>query len=89
LISGLENIGLKYHVALENQSHLITTIQEPDSIDYSFDDLHDYMINKDFTIYPGKVGELNTFRIANIGDIHPDEMSTFIEYLSVYMDKLN
>jgi len=89
LISGLENIGLKYHVALKNQSHLITTIQEPDSSSYSFDDLHDYMIKRDFTIYPGKVGELNTFRIANIGDIQPDEMSKFIEYLSVYMDKLN
>ncbi len=89
LISGLENIGLKYHVALKNQSHLITTIQEPDSSSYSFDDLHNYMIKRDFTIYPGKVGELNTFRIANIGDIQPDEMSKFIEYLSVYMDKLN
>ena len=89
LIDGLESIGLKYHVALEYQSHLITTIQEPDSSAYSFDVLHDYMIERDFTIYPGKVGELNTFRIANIGDVHPEDMSKFIEHLSVYISALN
>ncbi len=89
LISGLEDIGLKYHVALENQSHLITTIQEPESEGYTFSDLHDYMIKKDFTIYPGKVGELNTFRIANIGDIQPEEMERFVDYLSEYMDRLD
>ena len=89
LIDGLESIGLKYHVALEHQSHLITTIQEPDSADYSFDDLHNYMIERDFTIYPGKVGELNTFRIANIGDVHPEDMSKFIEHLSVYIGTLD
>ena len=89
LIDGLDNIGLKYLVDLEHQSHLITTIEEPVSSGYSFDDLHDYMMERDFTIYPGKVGELNTFRIANIGDIYPDDMSKFIVHLSEYMRALN
>lgn len=85
LIEGLESIGLKYLVDLKHQSHLITTIQEPVSSDYSFDDLHDYMMERGFTIYPGKVGELNTFRIANIGDIYPDDMIQFISHLAEYM----
>ncbi len=43
------------------------------------------MMERDFTIYPGKVGELNTFRIANIGDIYPEDMRKFTDLLVEYM----
>ncbi len=88
LLEGLEEAGLEYLVDIENQSHLITTIKEPDLPGYSFDNLHDYMMERDFTIYPGKVGELNTFRIANIGDIYPEDMRKFTGLLVEYMKNL-
>ena len=63
---------------------LLTSIIEPKIEGYCFDDLHDYLYNKGFTIYPGKVSSENTFRIANIGQIYPENMNKFIEILEEY-----
>ena len=40
----------------------------PENIEFL--ELHDYLYSMGITIYPGKINELNTFRIANIGDIN-------------------
>ena len=69
----------------EHQSHFITAILEPKTEKYSFDALHDFASEHSFTIYPGKLGNINTFRIANIGDIQPEEMRAFTVKLTEYM----
>ena len=85
LVKGVQELGLKMPVALEDQSHLIVTIMNPESPKYDFDELHDLSRRHGFTIYPGKLSDAPTFRIANIGDIRPEEMSRFIEVLREYM----
>ena len=85
LVETVKKLGLKMLVAEENQSHLITAILEPESPKYSFDSLHDFAKAHEFTIYPGKLGNINTFRIANIGDIQPSEMKSFCIKLEEYM----
>ena len=85
LVETVKKLGLKMLVAEENQSHLITAILEPESPKYSFESLHDFAKAHEFTIYPGKLGNINTFRIANIGDIQPSEMKSFCTKLEEYM----
>ena len=85
LVETVKKLGLKMLVAEENQSHLITAILEPESQKYSFESLHDFAKAHEFTIYPGKLGNINTFRIANIGDIQPSEMKSFCIKLEEYM----
>lgn len=85
LVETVKKLGLKMLVAEENQSHLITAILEPESPKYSFETLHDFAKKYEFTIYPGKLGNINTFRIANIGDIQPEEMKAFCIKLEEYM----
>lgn len=85
LVETVKKLGLKMLVAEENQSHLITAILEPESPKYSFEALHDFAKKYEFTIYPGKLGNINTFRIANIGDIQPYEMRDFCVKLEEYM----
>lgn len=85
LVETVKKLGLKMLVAEENQSHLITAILEPESPKYSFEALHDFAKKYEFTIYPGKLGNINTFRIANIGDIKPEEMKSFCIKLEEYM----
>ena len=85
LVETVKKLGLKMLVAEENQSHLITAILEPESPKYSFEALHDFAKKFEFTIYPGKLGNINTFRIANIGDIQPCEMKAFCVKLEEYM----
>ena len=63
---------------------LLTSIAEPQIDGYSFEELHDYLYNRGFTIYPGKISSKSTFRIANIGQIYPENMIKFIEILEEY-----
>jgi 2-aminoethylphosphonate-pyruvate transaminase len=41
-----------------------------------------------FTIYPGKLGNIDTFRIANIGDIQVHEMERFVQFMKEYFTNL-
>ena len=88
LWNGLDKLKLKKLVNEKASSMLLTSIVEPEIKGYSFDDLHDYLYNKGFTIYPGKVASKNTFRIANIGQIYPENINKFIEILEEYLIQL-
>lgn len=88
LVKGLKEIGLKMLVKEEFQSHFITAILIPETPKYNFTELHDYARSFGFTIYPGKLGNIDTFRIANMGDIRPEEMTHFICVLRDYMHSI-
>lgn len=88
LVNALKEIGLKMLVKEEYQSHFITAILIPETPKYNFEELHDYSRSYGFTIYPGKLGNINTFRIANMGDIRPEEMVRFCKVLKDYMHNI-
>ncbi|MBR1402560.1 MAG: 2-aminoethylphosphonate--pyruvate transaminase [Treponema sp.] len=88
LVKGLKDIGLKMLVKEEFQSHFITAILIPETPKYNFTELHDYARSFGFTIYPGKLGNIDTFRIANMGDIRPEEMTHFVCVLRDYMHSI-
>jgi 2-aminoethylphosphonate-pyruvate transaminase len=88
LVSAIKKYNLKMLVKEKDQSRLITSIMDPETPHYSFDALHDYACKSGFTIYPGKLGNINTFRIANIGAIQPSEMRRFAELLGGYLESI-
>ena len=88
LWEGLDKLNLKKLVCEEGSSMLLTSILEPKIEGYSFADLHDYLYRRGFTIYPGKIASEDTFRIANIGQIYPENMTKFIELLEEYFNQL-
>ena len=88
LVNALDEIGLKMLVDRKYQSHFITAILIPQTPKYSFNKLHDYAKSFGFTIYPGKLGNIDTFRIANMGDIKPEEMRQFTCILRDYMHSI-
>ena len=88
LVAAIKKMGLKMLVDEKYQSGLITAILEPENPKYDFTALHDFARRHSFTIYPGKLGNINTFRIANIGDIQVGEMRRFTELLEEYMHEI-
>jgi 2-aminoethylphosphonate-pyruvate transaminase len=88
LIRGIARLGLKHLVDENHHSKIITSILEPDCDTYSFREMHDYLYGKGFTIYPGKLNKLNTFRIANIGDITYKDIEAFLELLERYLQEI-
>ena len=85
LIDGITRLGLKHLVKKEHHSRLVTAILEPDHVNYNFDDMHDFFYRRGFTIYPGKLEHLNSFRVANIGDITEKDMESFVRLLEQYL----
>ena len=84
LTSTLRKMGLKYLVDDAFHSKIITSIFIPEGID--FGEMHDYFYERSFTIYPGKVADFNTFRVANIGEITEHDMKDFLLLLKEYLD---
>ncbi|MGF7048904.1 2-aminoethylphosphonate-pyruvate transaminase [Paenibacillus sp. DS2015] len=88
LIHGIHRLGLNHIVREECHSKLVTSITEPDCDGYDFQKMHDFFYTKGFTIYPGKVENLNTFRIANIGDITHIDIYAFLVLLEIYLQDI-
>ncbi len=88
LLDGLEKLGLEYLIDREHHSRIITSIIEPESEKYDFDEMHDFFFEKGFTIYPGKVNDYDTFRISNIGQIDHRDIGAFLEVLEEYLKKI-
>ena len=89
LRDGMHSLGFRILVPEKISSGLITTFFEPEDTQYNFDIMHDYLYKKGFTIYPGKISRANTFRLANIGDIHQEDIQNFLFHLQQYLQEYN
>jgi 2-aminoethylphosphonate aminotransferase len=85
LTKGISRLGLKYIVPEKHHSKIITAILEPDCGGFDFNEMHDYLYRRGFTIYPGKLEQLKTFRIANMGDITHEDIERFLISLESYL----
>lgn len=74
---GIEEIGLSYVIDKEIQSRLVVTINAPEDPKFDFVKLHDYCYERNFTIYPGKMFGLKTFRVCNLGQITYRDIEDF------------
>lgn len=82
LRAGLSKLGFRFLLPEALQSKILTAVLEPGHPSFSFETLHDHLLKKGFTIYPGKVPATKTFRIANMGAIDQDDIRAFLSALS-------
>lgn len=78
---GVQGLGFSRLLPDEDQSRILTAYIEPNDPRYSYDRMHDLLFERGFTIYPGKGAKVGTFRLANMGDITPDDMTRFVAAL--------
>lgn len=80
LHKGLAELGFKDLIPRELQSKLVISVKYPDDPNWDFTKVHDYLYENGFTIYPGKVSDLPTFRLCSLGAIDvPDIEAFFVE----------
>lgn len=85
LKDGLLRLGFKFLVKDEHHAKLLTAIIEPEDPNYNFNQMHDYLYERGFTIYPGKGAKVNTFRLSNIGQIYVEDIKRFLDALEEYL----
>jgi 2-aminoethylphosphonate-pyruvate transaminase len=74
LVRAMRDLGFVTVVPDSLQSPIITSFYYPLSEAFSFPELYGRLKRRGFVIYPGKVSELDTFRIANIGAVFPTDI---------------
>ena len=78
LVEGMRGLGFRTLLPDEEQSPVITSFYYP-SKDFDFHAFYAKLKAKGFVIYPGKISQADTFRIGNIGDVHPQDFTRLVE----------
>lgn len=88
LRKGMKDLGMKQYIDDENSSIIITSFDKINHPNYNFDEMHDFLKNKGFTIYPGKVSNAQMFRLSNIGTLTIKDIKDFLIVFKEYLDFL-
>lgn len=80
----LQEVGIHAYIDEAIQSPIITTYLFPNEA-FSFEDFYESMKEAGFILYPGKLTEVDTFRIGNIGDVHAQDFRVLCEAIKTYM----
>jgi 2-aminoethylphosphonate-pyruvate transaminase len=74
LLRGMAELGFRPFLRPEIQAPIIVTFHAPADPKYAFKPFYDRVRDKGFILYPGKLTQVETFRVGCIGAIGPDEM---------------
>jgi 2-aminoethylphosphonate-pyruvate transaminase len=82
LTGGMARLGFEPLLPAELQSPVITAFRSPPAPAYEFERFYAALKARGFVIYPGKVTDLDTFRIGHIGDAGPEDMRRLLETIA-------
>ncbi len=67
LLEGMRNLGFRSYLPSAVQSYIITSFHYPNDPRFTFMEFYKRLSEKGFLIYPGKLSQVDLFRIGNIG----------------------
>lgn len=85
---GLEQLGFRDIIKREWQAGLVVCVRYPDDKNWDFTKIHDYCYERGFTIYPGKISEMDTFRLCALGAIDEKDIVDFFEVFEEGLKKM-
>jgi 2-aminoethylphosphonate-pyruvate transaminase len=74
LVAGMRELGFDVFLDPKIQAPIIVTFHAPADANYTFKAFYERVREKGFVLYPGKLTQMETFRVGCIGAIGPDEM---------------
>ena len=74
LVEGMAELGFRPFLDARMQAPIIVTFHAPRDPGYAFKDFYERVRDKGFVLYPGKLTQVETFRVGCIGAIGPSEM---------------
>jgi len=78
LMEGMTELGFDAFLAPEHQSHIITSFRFPGSPHFDFPVFYQQLSELGFVIYPGKISNVDCFRIGTIGNIFPQDIEALL-----------
>ncbi|WP_409281564.1 2-aminoethylphosphonate--pyruvate transaminase [Pseudomonas defluvii] len=82
LLDGMAAIGLRSFLPADIQAPIIVTFHAPRDARYAFKDFYERVKAKGFILYPGKLTQVETFRVGCIGCVGPDGMTAAVNAIA-------
>lgn len=79
LVEGMKEMKFKVLELKEYQGPIIITFLTPKCPKYNFDKFYEKLKEQGCVIYPGKLSEIDSFRIATIGSINMDDIENLLD----------
>lgn len=86
LIRRMKEMGIQTYIDAEHQGPIITTFLYPENHTFAFQDMYQYIKERGYAIYPGKVTEADTFRIGNIGEIYEEDIEKVCSIMKEFLE---
>lgn len=86
LIKLMKEMGIKTYIDEEHQGPIITTFLYPEHHTFAFAEMYEYIKERGYAIYPGKVTEADTFRIGNIGEIYKEDIEKVCTIIKEFLE---
>lgn len=87
LIEKMEKMGFRAYINSEHQGPIITTFFYPENVEFDFKEMYQYIKERGYAIYPGKLTEAETFRIGNIGEIYKEDIVKVCAIISDFLQE--
>lgn len=78
LLKEMRILGFRSYLPTEVQSYIITSFYYPESSGFTFLDFYQRLSDKGYIIYPGKLTQVDLFRIGNIGRLFPADIQALL-----------
>jgi len=78
LVAGMSELGFRPFLDPAIQAPIIVTFHAPADPRYSFREFYDRVREKGYVLYPGKLTQVETFRVGCIGAIDSNEMRNVV-----------
>lgn len=88
LVDGMRALGFETLLPAALQAPIIVTFLSPSDPAWGFAAFYEGLRRRGFAIYPGKLTEVDSFRIGCIGDLGRDEMLAVVEAVREVMAEL-
>jgi 2-aminoethylphosphonate-pyruvate transaminase len=79
LIAGMEKLGFKPFLPEDIRGYIITSFLYPDHPAFTFELFYSKINEKGFVIYPGKLSQVDCFRIGNIGQLFETDIRMLVD----------
>ncbi|MCP4450315.1 MAG: 2-aminoethylphosphonate--pyruvate transaminase [Planctomycetes bacterium] len=89
LLSGMRRMGFREYVPAELQSHIITSFLFPEDPNFEFKKFYQRLSDKGMVIYPGKLTEVDCFRIGNIGRLFESDIELLLTTIESTLLEMN
>ena len=89
LLRGMRRMGFREYVPTESQSHIITTFLHPEDPNFEFKKFYQRLSDKGMVIYPGKLTEVDCFRIGNIGRLFESDIASLLAAIEETILEMN